>query len=120
MEKLHHQTLKSAVSKYLPLKTEGKTEEEIRTAIASDEKGFTDENINEIYDAIINNTDNESLNQGDKPPASKKKKKYVVVTPFRDINDFSIEHREGKDVSHFDKGRLTKLVENGHVKLNDE
>ncbi|RYZ45668.1 MAG: hypothetical protein EOP49_24730, partial [Sphingobacteriales bacterium] len=53
MEKLHHQTLKSAVSKYLPLLKEGKTPDDIKAAIALDEKKYSEEAINEILDAII-------------------------------------------------------------------
>jgi hypothetical protein len=44
---LHHATLKSAVNKYGPLVAEGKTEEEIKSEIAQDEKGFEPEGIDE-------------------------------------------------------------------------
>jgi hypothetical protein len=48
----------------------------------------------------------------EKPKAAK----YVVVSEFRDISDFSQIHNTGTDVSYFDRERLKKLVEIGLVK----
>ena len=50
-----------------------------------------------------------------KSKTSGKDSKFIVIKPFRDINDFKKEYKEGHDVSHFNSGRLSKLVENGHV-----
>jgi len=36
---------------------------------------------------------------------------FVVVSPFRDINDFNKVYGVGEDVSHFDKDRLLSLIE---------
>lgn len=58
-----------------------------------------------------------------KSPNKAKESKFVVIKPFRDINDFKKEYKEGHDVSHFDSDRLNKLIRNGHVvenKLNDQ
>jgi hypothetical protein len=48
----------------------------------------------------------------EKPKAAK----YEVISDFRDINDFSVTHYPGSDVSHFDKERLKNLVDLGLVK----
>jgi hypothetical protein len=49
---MHHLAKKAAIAKYAPLHTEGKTEEEIKEAIAADEKGYSPEELEEIYTAI--------------------------------------------------------------------
>jgi hypothetical protein len=107
MAKLHHATLKAALAAYAILLAEGKNETEIREAISKDEKEFSPEEIEEIYQAIINPP---------APPApSPKKEKFVVLKPFRDIADFSKEIEIGKDVSDFNSDRLAHLVEIGYV-----
>ena len=42
-------------------------------------------------------------------------KKHLVVTPFHDINDFSISYEKGQDVSHLDDDRLALLKQKGLV-----
>jgi hypothetical protein len=59
---MHHSTLKAAVTRYLLLIAEGKTEAEIKSAIAADEKGFKPEEVEEIYKAL--------LTAGDEPDSS--------------------------------------------------
>lgn len=124
MAKLHHATLKAAVSKYGDLHfAAGKTEEEIKAAIATDEKKFDADAINEIYAAIIspdgsaNKSDDESSDDDqdkDKPaePAKKVKSKgtYVVTSAFRDKDNWEVLHHVGKDVSGFDDARIQDLL----------
>ena len=43
-------------------------------------------------------------------------KKYLVVSEFRDKDDFNLTHEVGADVSHFDADRLAKLTDLGLVK----
>lgn len=126
---LHHQTLKSAIGKYLPLFTEGKSEENIKAEIATDPKEFDTEAINEIYEGIINfvpGNDPESdkgTDKGNGPDQkgsakkadSKEPKSYVVAQQFRDKDNFDKLHKVGADVSHFNKTRLKKLVDMGLV-----
>jgi hypothetical protein len=50
---MHHMTLKSAIEKYLPLVKEGKSEADIKSTIAEDEKNFTPEEVDEIYTAAL-------------------------------------------------------------------
>jgi hypothetical protein len=45
---------KAAVTKYLPLISEGKTEQEIKDAIGADDKVYTSAEVDEIYQALIN------------------------------------------------------------------
>lgn len=104
---LNKVSLKAAVKRHQHLIEEGATPDEIMEAIRADDKGFDEEGVQEIYEA---------LTSGDKD----EEKSFVVVKPFRDINDFKKEYKEGHDVSHFDSDRLNKLVENGHVKANDQ
>jgi hypothetical protein len=107
---LHHATLGSAVKKYGPLHTEGKTEEEVKLAIAGDEKAFDADGINEIYAAITADPD-------EQPAASKAKKPkgYVALIQFRDKDNFAKEYKIGDDVSHFDEARKADLVERGII-----
>lgn len=132
---LHHQTLKAAVGKYLPLFTEGKSEEDIKAEIAADPKEFDAEAINEIYEGIVNfvpdpegdkgagdgpdkGTDN-GPQTGSKGPSkqtgNKEPKSFVVAQQFRDKDNFDKLHKVGADVSHFSKTRLKKLVDMGLV-----
>ncbi|MEN0095900.1 MAG: hypothetical protein AAGB30_10995 [Pedobacter sp.] len=108
MGKLHHTVRKAAVKSYGPLHEEGKSADEIKTAIAADEKGFDADQINEIYEAIVN----PGPKEGDSPS-------YSVVSEFRDIDDFDKVHKPGDDVSHFDKDRIAVLLDRGHIELAD-
>lgn len=111
MSKLHHKTLEAAVNKYGPL--QGKSEEEVKAEIAADEKGFTPDQVNEIY----RNLEVPGHSEDDKPPVEDKgrKGKFIVVKPFRDLNDFSKRYLPLDDVSYFDKDRLKHLLEIGFV-----
>ena len=42
--------------------------------------------------------------------ATDKKKKDIVVAPFRDKTNFNKKFQAGEDVSSFDKGRLDYLL----------
>lgn len=46
----------------------------------------------------------------------KKAKKFEVVSPFRDKDDFSKQYEVGNDVSHFDADRLKDLITRELVK----
>ncbi|WP_114937572.1 hypothetical protein [Mucilaginibacter endophyticus] len=52
MENFNKNSLKAAVKVYGPLHSAGKAETEVKEALASDEKGYTPEQIDEIYKAI--------------------------------------------------------------------
>ncbi|WP_183560681.1 hypothetical protein [Mucilaginibacter sp. SP1R1] len=106
---LHHATLGSAVKKYGPLHTEGKTEDEIKLAIAADEKGFDPAGIDEIYAAII--ADPNEPGESPAPAKAKKVKGHVVLTQFRDKDNFAKLYEVGDDVSHFDEARKAGLVD---------
>lgn len=51
--------------------------------------------------------------KGDTKPA---KKKYTVIAPFADKDNFGKKWVEGDDVSHFSQDRLDLCVERGLVK----
>lgn len=44
------------------------------------------------------------------------KKKYTVIAPFADKDNFGKKWAEGDDVSHFDDARLVLCIERGLVK----
>jgi len=132
MSKIHHATLKSAVATYLPFLQAGSTEEEVKEEIDKDPKAFDQESVNEIYAAIVAASENSGdpgsgADEGEKDKdnekdlgkekKAKKKGAYIVVAPFRDIDDFSKEHKPGHDVSHFDAKRLENLMEKKLVEL---
>lgn len=107
---IHHNTLKAAVNRYKPMVDDGKTDEEILAEIANDDKKFDDEEIKEIFAAI----------KADDGPEVDKKAKYIVVSPFRSVLNFNVEHKEGEDVSGFDEQRLKDLINLGLVKEDDK
>jgi len=112
MDTFNKNSLKSAVSKYGPLHSvDKKSEDDIKKELEEDERKFTDAQIAEIYNAII---DPSLLESADKTKVEKPFK-HIVIAPFRDINNFSLEHKVGKDVSSFDPIRLAELVQNGLV-----
>lgn len=51
--------------------------------------------------------------KGDSKPS---KKKYTVIAPFADKDNFGKKWVEGEDVSHFSQDRLDLCVERGLVK----
>ena len=51
-----------------------------------------------------------------KEKASKASRKYLVVSPFADKDNFGKKWEEGDDVSHFDENRLKTCIERGLVK----
>ncbi|RZM22528.1 MAG: hypothetical protein EOO88_29140 [Pedobacter sp.] len=53
MENFNKNSLKAAVAKYGPLHSDGKTDAEVKAELAKDERGFTAEQIDEIYAAIV-------------------------------------------------------------------
>lgn len=107
---LNHMKLKAAVSKYLPLYlVDKKSEQEIKDALAADEKNFGEEGVEEIYQAIIN------FNEGD--DNDDEDKVFVVISEFRCMNDWDLVFKVGQDVSHLDKDRLKKLVANKLVEV---
>lgn len=125
---MHHATLKSAVAKYWPLHKNGGTEQEVKLAIASDDKAFDEISVNEIYAAILAFKEDDGEGEkgkdgadgGNKGPESNNgtnSGKHIVVSAFRDINDFNKEWSVGTDVSHFDVDRLKKLTERNLVEL---
>lgn len=103
---MHHLTLKKAVATYKDLSFEGQ-----RTAIAADPKGFSEEDVNEILEAI-----KAEKNEPEKPKVEKQKR-HIVSAKFRDQSDFNKKWEIGQDVSHFDKKRLEKLIELNLVKV---
>jgi hypothetical protein len=89
--------LAAAVKKFSPLHEDGKTEEEVKAEIAKENDA---EATDAIYYAIA---------------AADKQNYYIVISDFRDINNFDKAYAAGDDVSHFEQSRLDKLVELGLV-----
>lgn len=131
MAKIHHTTLKAAVVKYGGLIAEGKSPEEIKAAIAADQKAFDQTAIDDIYDAILEKEAegddstkkdpdekqdyNVKTDAGAQSNSNGKKGSFKVLTEFRDIDNFAKVHAVGSDVSHFKKERLEKLVALGYI-----
>ena len=106
---LHHATLKAAVALYAILLTQGKTADEVKAEIAKDPKEFSPDEVEEIYNAIVN-----------PKPEKPKVYKHFVASSFRDIKDFSKEYKVGDDVSALDANRLEVLVGKGLVEKVEE
>lgn len=120
MENFNEETKKTAVETYGHLHKGGKNEAEIKGAIAEDSNGFTKEQIDAIYQAIIGqdpkdskaNTVSNTATETTDEKSKVKKGGFVVIQEFRDKDNFDKVFEKGDDVSHFDADRLKKLVEN--------
>ena len=111
--KLHHLTLKKAVEKY-----SGFPKETVKAEIAADPKGFDEDQVNEIYEAIAQNGKVQEKQPEIKPEKQPENRaKHIVSSEFRDQSDFNKKWEVGADVSHFDKERLKKLLELNLVKV---
>ena len=180
MENFNKNSLKAAVAKYGPLHTDGKAEADVKAEMAKDEKGYSPEQIDEIYAAIIVPADlfggDQGAGKGEKPEAElleaqtpewvqtildsnqavldsnqkvvdaledlklfaderssnaggEVKTKYLAEDQFdededyvvaegksfRDSNNFSIEYKQGEEVTHLGADRLKVLLSQGLV-----
>ena len=105
MENFNKNSLKAAVAKYGSLHTDGKTEEEVKAALTADDKGYSVDQVDEIYDAIVF------------VPEVKEPSAYKVVEgkSFRDKEDFNKEYTDESDISHLSQDRIDHLVTIGYV-----
>ncbi len=103
MAGLHHKVLKAAIDKYSYLVEENKNEDEIKAEISKDEKGFSDEAINEIFIALT------------KPEAKEEEvksgSKYVVAKKFRDLQNWDLVHEVGETISGMSAERIKSLLD---------
>lgn len=106
MENFTKNSLKAAVKAYGSLHSDGKAEAEVKEAIAGSEKGFTPEQVDEIYNAIVD---------PDEQPAAAKA--YVVAEgkSFRDKDDFTKEYKDGDSVEGFSEDRIEHLLSIGYI-----
>jgi hypothetical protein len=107
MENFNKNSLKAAVAKYGPLIYEGKSEVEVKEALLADDKGYSAEQVDSIYNAMI------------APPELKEDVKYNVVEgrSFRDKDDFSKEYDHESDISHLSQDRIDHLISIGYVEI---
>lgn len=103
MENFNKNSLKAAVKAYGSLHSDGKTEAELKEALLADEKGYSAEQVDSIYDAIV------------APPAGSGKFKVVEGKSFRDKDDFSKEYNDESDISHLSQDRIDHLISIGYV-----
>ena len=109
MENFNKNSLKAAVKFYGSLHSDGKTEAEVKDALLADEKGYTTDQVDSIYDAIVF------------APEVNPSGAYKVVEgkSFRDRDNFNIEYNEDSDISHLSQERIDHLLSIGYIKLND-
>lgn len=108
---LNKNSLKAAVKRLADLK--GKSEQEVREAIAGDDKGFSREDQDEIYLAFLAETGDAGEGEGEGEGDSQTPAVYVVAEgcSFRDIGDYSQVWNSRDDVSHFAPDRIKSLLE---------
>ncbi len=100
--------LKAAVKRHLELfQQEGSTEEQVREAIANDPKGFDDEGIDEVYNALFNYS----------PDEEEREEGHTVIVEFRDINNYDVLYEVGDNVDHLPSERLQDLISKKLVEL---
>jgi uncharacterized membrane-anchored protein len=102
MAKLTKKNIEAAVKVYGPLFTEGKTEDEIKVALAADEKAYTEDQIDQIYAAI---SAGENEDQAE----------YTVLKSFRDKDNFDKVYDSGDTISGFSQERIDHLLEIGYI-----
>ena len=118
-----------AVALFATLLAEGKTEAEIKEAISGHENGYKPEEVEEIYNALVDSQkDGNSANAGGdkdgkeqkpnetKSAKDKKPKKYIVISQFADKDNFSKLYNVGDDVSKFDADRIKDCLSKGLIK----
>lgn len=101
--------LNAAVRKYQPLIGEGKSEEDIKAAISSDEKGYSAEEADAIFEALADTGIQESNNQPDDEST------YKVVLMFRDKSNQRV-YSPGDEYKSGDPERLKFLGKKGIIK----
>lgn len=82
---MQHARKKAAVAKYGPMLSEGKTEEEIKAAMAADEKNYTEEEQDEVWITIVDNAAGGVETGSEATPAGNG---YIVCEEWR--MDFSV------------------------------
>ncbi|NII81743.1 MULTISPECIES: hypothetical protein [unclassified Pedobacter] len=105
MENFNKNSLKAAVAKYGSLHSDGKTEAEVKAEVAKDEKGYSADQVDAIYDAII-------FVPEETEPATYK---VVEGKSFRDKDDFSKEYDHESDISHLSQDRIDHLLSIGYI-----
>lgn len=110
---MHHSKLKAAVKKYSPLNDEGQTEEEIRAAMDAD--GYSVDEANQIYDAIVASDGSAPEKKPKAPGAEKAKAGHEVILQFRDKHDQKI-YNTGDDYRPRDDDRAADLIKRGIIK----
>lgn len=109
MAKLNKTKLKALVDKYLPMLSE--TSIEALTDIISNDPD-AEGNTEQVIEAIkAENTPDSNDPDAEGNKSKGKQGTYIVVTPFRDKDNFNKEWDAGNDVSHFDAERLKMLVD---------
>lgn len=89
------QRKKGAVLKYTPLKDLGATDEEIKDALAKDEKQYTPDEVEEIINAISRREEPNKKNKSDKPHETDE-------TPLTSVyEEYKVEYIDGE----FEKGK---------------
>jgi hypothetical protein len=104
MENFNKNSLKAAVKAYGPLHSDGKAEAEVKEALVASDKGYSAEQVDLIYAAIIDDPE---------PDAEPVIAGHIVTSEFRDKDDFTKTYHVGEDVSHFDDERKADLVSKG-------
>lgn len=109
MENFNKNSLKAAVKAYGSLHSDGKAEAEVKEALLADEKGYSTEQVDSIYDAIVN----------PEPTAPKVEdpKSYVVAKgkSFRDKDNFAKEYSAGESLDGFSQDRIDHLLSIGYI-----
>lgn len=123
---MHHKTLSSAVAKYLPI-----TGEEARLeAIRADEKGYTDEEVQEILSAIAQALEPTTLTQSDGKTKSirgtlnKTYEEWKVKPLYKDVLDYN-DKVVGRKLIGFEKDaqkaiRVTSITPDKAEILNSQ
>lgn len=108
---MHQGKLKAAVKKYQPLVAEDKTEEEIKEALAADDKGYSEDEITEILSAIL------TPDTGDdgKEEEEENKAGYKVALMFRDKHSQQV-YSPGDDYTPRNENRAAELIKKGVIK----
>lgn len=105
MENFNKNSLKAAVKSYGSLHSDGKTEAEVKDALLADEKEYTPEQVDSIYEAIVFVPENVPTGAY----------KVVEGKSFRDRDNFDLVYNEDSDISHLEQDRIDHLLSIGYV-----
>lgn len=109
---------KAAVKRYASLLAEGKSEEEIKAAIAEDAKKFSPADVDEIYEAVVAEA-NDTEDEEDAPKGGYNIVDEYLVKWDKDAKDKSFENAKKLDLRRKGIKLTDEALEQNNARCNE-